>query len=170
MVEMIKHVASCSFGKDSNAQVIVGHENDEQIDELVYSEVMFDKDISGELPEHRDFIYNVAIPKFESLGYKVTVLRARETYVDRFFKEKKLGKRAGQIYGFPPVMKCWVNSEIKMKPIREYWKQQPEGVVQYVGIAVDEPERLDRIINTKNKISLLKKYPRHGRHVSGGLC
>lgn len=154
----MKHVASCSFGKDSNAQVVVGRENDEKMDELVYSEVMFDKDTSGELPEHRDFIYNVAIPKFESWGYKVTVLRAEETYVDRFFKQKKRGERAGQIYGFPPVMRCWVNSDIKMKPIREYWKQQPEDVVQYVGIAIDEPERLDRIVNTKNKISLLQKY------------
>ena len=131
--------------------MIVADEKEEPLHGLVYSEVMFDKDISGELPEHRDFIYNVAIPRFEHMGYKVTVLRAKETYIDRFFKEKQKGERAGEIYGFPPVMKCWVNSEIKMKPIREFWKSKTGPVTQYVGIAIDEEERLDRIINTENK-------------------
>ena len=154
----MKYVACCSGGKDSCAQVVVGRKYDEPIDEIVYSEVMFDKDTSGELPEHREFMYNVAIPKFEKMGYKVTVLRAEETYVDRFFRVKQKGERKGQIYGFPPTGMCWVNSDIKMKPIREFWSNYPEEFTQYVGIAKDEEERLDRIVNTANKISLLKKY------------
>lgn len=154
----MKYIAACSFGKDSNAQVYVAREHGEPLDELVYSEVMFDKDISGELPEHRDFIYNIAIPKFERMGLKVNILRAEETYIDRFFKMKQKGERAGQIYGFPPVMKCWVNSDIKMKPIKNFWKNQSEPIMQYVGIAIDEEERLDRIIHTENKVSLLQKY------------
>ena len=152
------HVASCSFGKDSIATVILAHENNEPLNEIIYSEVMFDKNISAELPEHRDFIYNVAIPNFERMGYKVNVLRAKETYVDRFFRIKQKGDRAGQIYGFPPVMKCWANNLLKMRPIREHWKKQTNEVVQYVGIAIDEQERLDRIVETKNKLSLLQKY------------
>lgn len=48
----MKYIASCSFGKDSVAQIIVAKYYNEPIDE-----------ISGEFPEHRDFIYNVAIPK-----------------------------------------------------------------------------------------------------------
>lgn len=59
------YVASCSFGKDSVAQVILAHIHNEPLDLIIYSEVMFDKDISAELPEHREFIYNTAIPKFE---------------------------------------------------------------------------------------------------------
>lgn len=30
--------------------------------------------------------------------------------------------------------------------------------MQYIGIAVDEPKRIDRIADTKNKVSLLEKY------------
>lgn len=64
----MKHVASCSFGKDSLATVILAREHGEPLDEVVYCEVMFDQDVSGEVPEHRDFIYNVAIPKLKSWG------------------------------------------------------------------------------------------------------
>ena len=59
-------------------------EHGEPLDEAVYCEVMFDKDISGEVPEHRDFIYNTAIPILERMGVKVVVLRSEQTYVGLF--------------------------------------------------------------------------------------
>ena len=45
------------------------------MDEAVYCEVMFDSHISGEVPEHRDFIYGTAIPALERMGVKIRVLR-----------------------------------------------------------------------------------------------
>ena len=66
----MKHIASCSFGKDSIATVLLALEHGEPLDEVVYCEVMFADEISGEVPEHRDFIYNTAIPYFESRGVK----------------------------------------------------------------------------------------------------
>lgn len=66
----MKHVAACSFGKDSVATVILAKEHNEPLDEVVYCEVMFDDQISGEVPEHRDFIYEIAKPIFESWGDK----------------------------------------------------------------------------------------------------
>ena len=91
----MKHVASCSFGKDSIATVILAKEHNEPLDEIVYCEVMFDKEISGELPEHRDFIYNKAIPIFESWGHKVTVLHfmTKLTWIVLIIEPKK-GKGA----------------------------------------------------------------------------
>lgn len=154
----MKYIASFSGGKDSTASIILAHENNEPLDEVVYCEVMFDGNISGELPEHRDFIYNKAVPAIESWGYKVTVLRSPKTYKDVFYREKKRGNYTGKIYGFPPVMSCWANGELKIPPIREYWEHQGEDVTQYVGIAVDEPERMDRIVRSKNQVSLLQKY------------
>ena len=53
---------------------------------------------------------------------------------------------------------CDVQRDCKLKPIRDYWKHQKKDVVQYIGIAIDEPKRLDRIAKTKDKVSLLKKY------------
>ena len=76
----MKHIASCSFGKDSVATVLLALEHGEPLDEAVYCEVMFDKDISGEVPEHRDFIYTRGIPALERMGVKVTVLRGEKTY------------------------------------------------------------------------------------------
>ena len=153
----MKYIASCSFGKDSIATVLLAKEHNEPLDEIVYCEVMFDKEISGELPEHRDFIYNKAIPTFENWGYKVTILHSNKTYKDVFYRTKKKGNHAGEIYGFPP-MHCWANGELKIPPIREYWKSQGEDVTQYVGIAIDEQVRLDRVVKSRNQISLLEKY------------
>ena len=53
-----KYVASCSGGKDSVATLLLAAQHNEPLDEAVFSEVMFDKDTSGEVPEHRDFIYD----------------------------------------------------------------------------------------------------------------
>lgn len=153
---MVKHIASCSFGKDSLATVILAHEHGEPLDEVIYVEVMFDKEISGEMPEHRDFIYDVAIPKLESWGYPVTVLRSDRTYTDKFYQVRQKGKYAGMRYGFPMQGKCEINRDCKVRVIDKWLKSQPKDLVQYIGIAADEPKRLARL--NENKISLLAKY------------
>ena len=66
-----KHVASCSFGKDSIATILLALEHGEPLDEAVYCEVMFDDATSGEVPEHQAFIYQAAIPALEKLGVPV---------------------------------------------------------------------------------------------------
>ena len=152
----MKYIASCSFGKDSLATVILAHEHGEPLDEIVYVEVMFDRDISGEIPEHREFIYNTAIPKLESWGYPVTVLRSDRTYLDCFYHKLTKGKRVGMTQGFPMQGKCKINSDCKMRPIQRYMKSQPKNLIQYVGIAADEPKRLARLEDYK--VSLLTKY------------
>jgi 3'-phosphoadenosine 5'-phosphosulfate sulfotransferase (PAPS reductase)/FAD synthetase len=157
----MKYIASWSGGKDSTASIILAHDNNEPLDIIIFSEVMFDKNISGELPEHRDFIYNKAIPTFESWGYKVVVLHSQNTYIDLFYRmvsNSKTESRNGKIRGFPMSMGCYMNSGAKIPPIRGYWKSQIEDVTQYVGIAIDEPLRLDRVVQSKNQVSLLQKY------------
>lgn len=153
----MKHVASCSFGKDSLATVILAREHGEPLDEVVYCEVMFDQDVSGEVPEHRDFIYNVAIPKLESWGIKTVVLRSEKTYVSNFMHTIKKGPRAGCIRSFPLCGRCCIQRDCKLPPIRRYFKETGEDVKQYVGIAKDEMDRLARLEGTP-KLSLLDKY------------
>lgn len=53
----MKHILTCSFGKDSIATALLALQHGEPLDELVYSEVMFSDTVSGELPEHKRFIY-----------------------------------------------------------------------------------------------------------------
>ena len=50
--KMAKHILSCSFGKDSIATALLALQHGEPLDELVYCEVMFNEEISGELRPH----------------------------------------------------------------------------------------------------------------------
>ena len=66
------------------------------------------------------------------------------------------GRHKGKIYGFPIAGMCFINRDCKVAPIRKYLRQF-DNVVQYIGIAQDEQNRLERL-DGKKKISLLDKY------------
>lgn len=153
------YIASCSFGKDSIATILLALENNEPLDRVVFAEVMFDHErgISGEIPEHIEWIYNTAIPKLESMGVKVDVVRDKQDYKSFFYKCRGGGKFKGFLYGFPIGGKCVINRNCKIRPIKSYYKQfKGYEIVQYVGIAKDEPKRLSRL--KSNQVSLLDRY------------
>lgn len=157
---MKKYIASFSGGKDSTATIILAHERGDPLDLIIFSEVMFDENTSGELPEHIDFVKNKCIPLFASWGYETKILHAKMNYMDIFMREPKRGKRAGMGLktGFPMAGKCQINRSIKVQPIKDFLKNMdPEEYMQYLGIAIDEPKRLERLRGT-NRISLLEKY------------
>ena len=155
------HIASCSFGKDSLCSILLALEHGEPLDRVVFSEVMFDneKGISGEVPEHVEWIYNVAIPRLESMGVKVDIVRSKLDYISLCNKVLKSGKKVGQKYGHQNCKPCYANSDLKIAPIRSYLSRMRKDydIVQYVGIAIDEPIRLARLEGS-DKISLLAKY------------
>lgn len=154
------YIASCSFGKDSLATILLALENNEPLDRVVFAEVMFDheKGISGEIPEHIEWVYSTAIPRLEEMGVKVDVVRAKKDYKSFFCQCRRGGQYKGKLYGFPIGGMCVINRECKIKPIHDYYKSYREDydIVQYVGIAADESKRLARL--KKNQISLLNKY------------
>ena len=152
----MRYIASCSFGKDSIAAILLAIRHQEPLDEAVYCEVMFDKDISGEIPEHWAFIYGTAIPALESMGVKVRVLRAEQTYVSLFTGRITRGPKKGLLRAFPICGRCAVQRDCKLRPIIQYQKSLPADTVQYIGIAKDEQERLLRLGG--NKVSLLDQY------------
>ena len=156
-MERTKFIASCSFGKDSLATLLLALEHNEPLDEAVYCEVMFNKDISGEVPEHRDFIYKTAIPTLERMGIKIIVLRSKKTYVDLFTGRVTRGPKKGMVRSFPLCGKCAVQRDCKVRPIQRYQKTLPPVTVQYIGIAKDEQERLLRLEGGR-QVSLLAKY------------
>ena len=124
----MKHIASWSGGKDSTASIILAHEHNEPLDLIIFSEVMFDKNVSGELPEHIDFIKNKCIPLFESWGYEVKILHADTTYIDCFNK-------------------------IVEKPLRHILNKGKKGVFQWWDAAL-----LIEIVNQSPYIDFIKKY------------
>ena len=170
----MKYIASWSGGKDSTASIILAHENGEPLDMIIFAEVMFNESISGELPEHIEFVHKAA-KVFENWGYPVHILRSDRTYMDCFnhrvykiYKTKNL-HRMGRKKGFPITGKCDINRDCKMRPIRQFWKSVEGEYTQYVGIAVDEKKRIERIVKTKNTVSLLEKY-RYTEHMAFELC
>ena len=100
-----KYVASCSGGKDSVATLLLAVQHNEPLDEAVFSEVMFDQDTSGEVPEHRDFIYDRLKPFCEKeLGIKFTILHADKTYDEVFHHVITRGSHKGEVRGFAWVV------------------------------------------------------------------
>jgi hypothetical protein len=153
-----KHIASCSGGKDSVATLLLAAEHNEPLDEAVFSEVTFDQETSGEVPEHRDFIYNRLKPFCENeLGIKFTILHADKTYDDVFHHIIVRGPHKGEKRGFVWPGMCAANRDCKVPPIRKYNAALSPSTISYVGIASDEPKRLLRLEGT-NKVSLLDKY------------
>ena len=138
--------------------------NNEPLDIILFSEVMYDKqnNISGEHPDHIHFIRNVAKPLFESWGYEVRILRSNKDYLDCFHhiieRPRKHMHHKGMEYGFVASGQCSVKRDCKEKPIKDFYKNISEPYIQYVGICVDEPKRLQSVHKSKNKKSLLEKY------------
>lgn len=152
-----KLIASCSFGKDSLAAIIAAEEHGHHIDEAVYCRIMFDDKISAELPEHEDFIHNKAIPLLWSrYGIKTTIVQATETYCSRFFTAyKQRSRKAGEIYGFPMRQGAWCNSHLKVRPINK-WQKSVGEYTAVVGIAADEPKRINRKTERDNMLPLVQ--------------
>jgi 3'-phosphoadenosine 5'-phosphosulfate sulfotransferase (PAPS reductase)/FAD synthetase len=163
-----KYVCSCSFGKDSLATLLLAIEKGEPLDAVVYTEVMYDnvRGISGEYPLHVRWIDEVAIPKLRSMGVEVIRLRSENDYVGCFNKVIVNGKHKGKRRGFPIARMCCIQRECKLQPIKRWYKEEyfSKGydVVSYVGIAIDEVERLGRLEESDSpkvsKVSLLAKY------------
>lgn len=97
------HIASCSFGKDSIATILLALENNEPLDRVVFCEVMFDhsRNISGEIPEHIEWVYSTAIPKLEAMGVKVDVVKSERDYLYFFANAVGGGDLRANFTAFP---------------------------------------------------------------------
>ena len=109
----MKYVASLSFGKDSMAMIIKIKELGLPLDEVIYVDIMFDDDTSGETPEMASFITKAEKILKEKFNVEVTHLRG-VTFKEQFYKIKQRGKHIGDNYGFPYTIGAWCNDRLKM--------------------------------------------------------
>ena len=158
-------VACVSGGKDSIATVELALDKGLPLDEIIFVQTMFDDTIPAIYPEHLDFILNVIKPRYENLGIKFTILKPIKNYISCFnhiVTRSKDPKRNGKKCGYLIPGKCLLSRDGKVNTITEYLKQltkeQNFNIVQYVGIACDEPERLERLHKTNNKKSVLEHF------------
>lgn len=164
------NVISWSGGKDSTATVILAHIYNIPINYIIISLPYFDisRKIYADRPDHLDWVFNVAIPKFEEWGYKVKVLSSDKDYMYWFYKVLKRSKypeHNGKYYGFMINGRCWMHSE-KFSPINKFIKKQMP-CIEFVGIAIDEPIRLERLKD--NQSSLLEKF-NYTEYMATQLC
>ena len=161
---LMRHILSWSGGKDSTASVILAHLHGEPLDEIIYCEPMYDleKGISAELPQQERFVQKAKRIFEEEFGYKVTILRSDRDYQWCFHhmidsSRCKIEEHRGKRYGFPVAGRCGMQREAKLRPINGYIRSLGP-VIQYIGIAVDEPKRLVSMHRSERHISLLEKY------------
>lgn len=142
----MKYIASCSFGKDSLAMLIKIKELGLPLDEVIYCDIRFDDEsCSGEMPLMRDFIPKAEKILKDRFNIEVKHLTYKRTFKEQFYTVKQRGNHKGDNYGFPYVIGSWCNSRLKIEPIKNYLKTIDEPVIQYVGIAYDEPKRYERL-------------------------
>lgn len=152
----MKNIVMCSFGKDSIAMLYAMKENNIKIDEIVYVHIKFDKETSAELPKHEQWIFDYAIPRIkEDFGIDVKIIQAKYTYKDLFYKEITRGIRKGEYRGFPLLFGSWCHRDLKIKPVKDYLKTIKDNYIQYLGIAVDEKNRIDWELKQGNKLPLV---------------
>lgn len=146
----MKYIASCSFGKDSLAMIIKIKELGLPLDEVFYVDIRFDDEqFSGETPPMRKFIPKAIKLLKEKYNIDVKIVKSKITFKEQFYKVKQKGNHIGDNYGFPFTIGAWCNSRLKLEPIRDYLKTFKEPVMQYIGIAYDEPKRLERLDKDK---------------------
>ena len=114
------------------------------LDEVVYVDIRFDEEISGETPEMAAFIQKAE--RILSEQFNITVKHLRGvTFKEHFYRKKTRGKHVGDYYGVPFPRAPWCNSKLKLEPLKRYFNSFDEPVIQYVGIAYDEPDRYARL-------------------------
>lgn len=157
----MKRYLSWSGGKDSSASIVLCYEKGIHLDGVVMSEVMFDhsRNISGENPKHIKWVYEVAKPQIEKMGYPVIIVRDKEDYLSLFnhcIEKSKVAERNGKKAGWLIGGMCAANSRLKMRPLREFFKRVGE-CEQIVGITLDEPDRLESLYAKVNRWSILER-------------
>ena len=136
----MKHIASCSFGKDSLAMVLRLIEENEPLDEVVF----YDTGMEFNAIYH---VRNKLVPVLRKQGIKYTELYPDNPFeydlLDRPVTSKEKGFHLG--YGWCGGVCRW-GTTAKNKAIEQYLKTMDEEIIEYVGIAKDELNR----IKTKN--------------------
>lgn len=156
---------SWSGGKDSTASIILSHIHKLPVDKIITVEVMFDESrgISGEDPEQIEWIKETAIPRLREWGYDVEILHSDRDFMTMFNWKRTQSKTLeyrDKIQGFPYNQGCYCNSDIKRRAINKFLaRYKGQEITQYIGIAADEPERLEKLhARKRNQVSLLEQY------------
>lgn len=138
----MKYVASVSFGKDSLAMLLKLLELNFPLDEVIYF------DIGVEFDSIRANA-NKMMPILERRSVKFTVLKPKDTFLYLMCEKPQKG------YKWCGGCARW-GTTLKLEAIKEHNKKYgDEVIVEYVGVACDERQR----INRQRQENRVKIYP-----------
>ena len=143
----MKHIVSLSFGKDSMAMLIEIIKRKLPLDYVIFCDIKFNNEISGEHPLMAEWIPKAEKILKDKFGVDVIHLTAKKNFTEQFYTVKEKGNHIGDRYGFPYTIGAWCNDRLKLQPIKQFIQgiiKQYGAVTEYIGIASDEPKRLER--------------------------
>lgn len=151
---MPEHILSLSYGKDSLACLGAIEQLGWPLDRIVHAEVWATDAIPADIPPMVEFKAKADAIIKKRWGIEVEHIFAtrdnmKVTYEKEFYRKYKNStspQKIGKIWGFPFTKGAWCNSSLKRAALN---KMQKSTDVQYVGIAVDEPNRFHTLSATK---------------------
>lgn len=132
---MSHYIASCSFGKDSLAMVLRLIEENKPLDEVVF----YDTGMVFQA------IYNVRdrlLPLLSEKGIKYTELKPDRPFVYDMLEKPVESKQKGKHNGYGWCGGCARWGTAYKTEIIDRYKAKYKDLVEYVGIAFDEKERV----------------------------
>lgn len=144
------YLASVSFGKDSAAMLLRLLEERWPLDEVVFYDTGME---FSAIYRVRDFF----LPFLRERGIRYTELKPKTPFLYDMI-ERPIKKRDGRVQygkGWCGGVCRWGTSE-KLQAINRHIRSVDRPVIQYIGIAVDEPVRLERL--PKNKLAPLAEW------------
>ena len=144
------HVVSFSGGKDSTAMLLKMLEMGMQVDAVLFC------DTGLEFPQLYDHIRKVE----QNTGIKVTTVKSEHSFeylmFDKPIKRKKKELRGKTGYSWAGPLMRWCTNLLKTVPREKYLRElrKKYTVIEYIGIAADETERLTHKCNTRPNVKL----------------
>ena len=143
--EMSEHILSLSYGKDSLACLGAIEQLGWPLDRIVHAEVWATDAIQADLPPMVEFKAKADGIIKERWGIEVEHVRSKWTFESRFYS--KISERAkpeyrGHTMGWPLMLGSWCSRDLKISKL-----ECGNNCVNYIGIAVDEPNRFGQLSN-----------------------
>lgn len=145
-----RHIASVSFGKDSLAMLLLILERRLPLDEVVFYDTGME---FKAIYDTRDRV----LPLLTEHGVRYTELRPPRPFVFDMLDKPVNSKKNGLHYGYSWCGGCarW-GTACKTHTLDQHAKEAGKNVIQYIGIAADEPKRLERL--ALRKVAPLAKF------------
>lgn len=147
----VKHIASVSFGKDSLAMLLRLLEESCPLDAVVFYDTGMEFDAIYRI---RDKIK----PILDKQGIELVELHPSEPFIYSMLERPiKYRKKEGLHYGYGWCGgPCRWATSYKTKAIREYKRSLNDEVIDYVGIAADEPHRFEKEKSDGKRLPLVE--------------